>query len=154
LLKTTDLAPYAVALLVELAELTNGSVMRDPKRPGRPPNLFCDELFARLAGMFHRCFGCPPQLGRDRVRDDADSLLWVNEVLRLAAERIGDSVLLRYQEADRDARVAELPYVQHVKEAHGFADHTKADGLADGWRRWKEWPQEHQWGGYGPEWLS
>lgn len=139
-------------MIVELAELTNREVKRDGKPRGAPSALFHDELlFARLAGIFHRCFGCPPQLGRRRAKKDADSLMWVEEVLRLAADRIGDAVLLRYQEADRDERVAELPYVQHVREAHVFSEHTKSDRLAAGWRRWQEWPQERQLGGWGPE---
>ncbi|MGH7156010.1 MAG: hypothetical protein ACREF3_18950, partial [Acetobacteraceae bacterium] len=114
-------------------------------RPGRPANAAMDELFARLACAFFAIFGHAPTLDTTRTDGNQASLRWALTVLRLAVERVTDSVLLNISESERKVIAPQLSIVQITSDAAALKPATVADRLRKGWLAWRGMPKYIRW---------
>lgn len=129
-------APYAIALIATLAEGGIEELRKVPGARGRPGKTFKNTLYYWLAGEYRYAFGHRPETGRERDQPNCASSIWVDNLTNLAAERIATRILLNVDDAvDRAERVKRHPLVIAATEVAQQAFVTKADALAEGWKK-------------------
>jgi hypothetical protein len=130
--------PFALATVITLASDAQKWLRHAEASAGRPPDHFRNILFELLAREFKSTFGYPVKLGREeRRRPDCDSSIWIDQVLKIAAERIASSIHLQIAGSTERLRRAEAhPLTQAIKRVSELRFLTKADYLAAGGRKW------------------
>ncbi len=133
--ETLAVAPRVIALLAGLSNASVDALQKLPPSPGRRPNHFSRRLYQELAKEYEYAFGHRPETGRERDQPNCASSIWIDGLLRLAAVRVPERILLDVQnESERMERVRHHPLVLAVREAAAQAFITKADALAEGWK--------------------
>jgi hypothetical protein len=110
---------------------------------GKPPRGEVGALFLELVSVFFATFGHPPQL-TDRSHAGHASTLWVEELVKVARQRIDDGRLIaRVQGARACAINAEATLLS--RKAAKLLPATKANRMYTAWGVWTRLPEVARW---------
>jgi hypothetical protein len=136
------IAPHVLNILIGLAELSRDVPVTLPPKTNFERS-FLRELFRGLVAVHYAAFRRPPAIEDNKHQPNGRSVVWVEAILRMAAERIERLVVINQLHPDHNARDVVLLFktaadLSRSAIAARLADARKAadaDALYEAWPR-------------------